>query len=147
LENCPNCGNALNGVDPNFCDYCQRAVAGPAANAGLSGNQNNGAEEKERAPLGVLDRCPSCGKLFAGEEIKKEEIDSNDILKKDLQPKINLHSRRHQKLTPTDYVFKTTRVTYQCKYFNYQWAKDKTDRVVIHSGNSDEDRQYWNDRD
>ena len=129
----------LNGVDPNFCDYCQRAVAGPAAQAGRAGNLNNaGTEEKVLSPLGILDRCPSCGKLFAGEEIKREEIDSTDILKKNLRPEILLRSPRHQNLTPTDYVFKTTRVTYQCKYCNYQWSKDKTDRVVIHSRNSDE---------
>ena len=156
METCPYCGNRLNGTNPNFCDYCQKSV--PDTGSTVQGDfpdnvvQTEGTE-KDHDSLGPLDRCPACGKFFAGKVVKKEETDSNDILTKEKQPALTSGAYFSRPrvgilpLSPTDYVYKTTRFTYQCKHCQFQWTRDKTDRIAIHTQDKAEDRQYWNKRD
>jgi hypothetical protein len=122
MNNCPTCGNPLNGEDPRFCYFCEKLVE-PVPEEILS--KNSKSPELDESSHNFLDKCPSCGKLFAGEVVKKELIDSTISKADDLEG-----SGRVDKI-PTE--FDTYRYYYRCKHCSNQWTKEVSKREILSS--------------
>ena len=97
---------------PRFCYYCEKLVK-PIPDAILTKNKS---PELDESSHNFLDRCPSCGKLFAGEVVKKELIDTDVSTADDVEG-----AGRVDKI-PT--LYDTYRYYYRCKHCSHEWTRE-----------------------
>ena len=121
MENCPTCGNPLNGEDPRFCYFCEKPVAPIQQKGNLTVAQGT---EPSESSHNMLNKCPSCGKLFAGELIKKEPVDFN-VSHQKLQNECDPRRMADIGISDTTLESEAFRYYYRCKHCSFEWNREK----------------------
>ena len=117
MDHCPTCGNPLSGEDPRFCYFCEKPVV-PVQEVGAK----NSVASEPSVSHNLLDKCPSCGKMFAGEVINKEEVDMSKT-----QDAYNWMGGA----TGGAAIEETWRYYYRCKHCSFEWTQERSKTLEL----------------